>query len=855
MRSFNYHSVKKLYILKIHIIFMSESEKPSQGFSGTEEELHRIAYDALRAKGYDEYDTSEICWHLQHQFCQDDDPEKVKLVYETMMADEVTKNVRKAKERIHGRYVIRELVGFAKKSGNREKTIYASEILASDAVLDCIREHGTNFLGNFVSFANTGRKDVAESLAVLMTKEKVNGIEEAAKCTQYIGRLVGAKAEKAASETLKKYLDTGIFGSVLERMIHHAHENNADDAENQEALELTYEALGKDIFISKAIEVSDDKEFIFLANGSLRACDDWLESYFKGIYEVSRSIKDMAATEKFIESIRRCNVDEKLYKLAESVKDKDAFIAACRMGKKYSDDVAGRFFGALADSSPAMDKETVITASRILENNEISSLFNKLEEKVRNISIHPPIPRLMVETAALFKEEKTTKSVIEITEKIIDRSREDTDAPYSFVCGLTRLSTTGAEPSEKKRFIERLVNLAENLYEKDLTTAMMVCQHAPTIVSIFGGKSLAVFDYLERRRDRDSIIAINRIKNRFSHNLIKSEEAKERMKRVAESLEKVKIQGEIGNKQTERLIKLASNLGYSDLLGLEPEITESLQDSYANTEKTLKNYAEKKGIKDMKPFLKFLPWVIAEDETALKVLQGEKIEKNGISGTYRLERRDDFDLEAIKKEIQTYAENAGVEIRIDGNDIFSLKSAAESLMSAVEKKKELGKEIRDDIKPNLSRILNLTHKSSKNYIVSIDPSDLEGQMEALQNISSCLSPSGCNFHHTQKYLKHPNTFWAVIKEDGKNGKIVGRFTLFRGKQENKDFIARVSNIYSTASIEESSIDESLKQYAKESGAEVITGGKISIPGLGEAYDDLLCMFEIDSKKEAPSIST
>ena len=160
----------------------------------------------------------------------------------------------------------------------------------------------------------------------------------------------------------------------------------------------------------------------------------------------------------------------------------------------------------------------------------------------------------------------------------------------------------------------------------------------------------------------------------------------------------------------------------------------------------------------------------------------------------------------------------------------------------VSKEKNLDQEVSSEIDLNLNRISEFintnTNNSSRKYKLSVNPSDLESQMESLQNITSCLSPYGKNFEFTKAYLANPNTFFAVIKNDKE--KVVGRVTMMMGKdKDGKDKIARVSKVYKIAPLNEKAIDEALIKYAKEMGAEFMENGEMTVEGLERVSDDFV----------------
>ncbi len=499
-------------------------------------------------------------------------------------------------------------------------------------------------------------------------------------------------------------------------------------------------------------------------------------------------------------------------KIIENTQDKEAIIAAAEaIGRYRFHQSAGIIARELSElSSDKNGKDIVLKASRLMGSEEF---YNFLEGHKEYRFVHG----LVRMAGAWTDDDSAVKELFEIARGL----NEDTIADVT--SGIAKLGGI-QDKSKRSTALSKVKHLISDLYERDPTTTILAVENSAKTVEIFGDKSDAVFDYFQRRRDRDSILAIKRIR---------------KSKEVSHALGNLKA-AEFGNKQAERLIKLASYLDASYQLDLNPEVSEDLQASYNNVENTLKEYFKSLGINDLEKGLKFAHWITSKDETALRVLKGEKIEKPRLSRTYKLRGVEKFDLEAIKKEIQSYADMAGLTMQVEGETLAELKEAAERIMSGVSKNKGLDESVVREIKPNLSRILNTTYKGSRGYTLSVNPSDMEAQLEALQNIPSCLSPGGSNFRFTKEYLGNPNTFWAAVREenkDGTPGKVVGRVTIFRGKRDGEDVIARVSDVYSTAPIGKESVDEALREYAKESGAKLTGTGEIEVDNLEKAYDD------------------
>jgi hypothetical protein len=198
-----------------------------------------------------------------------------------------------------------------------------------------------------------------------------------------------------------------------------------------------------------------------------------------------------------------------------------------------------------------------------------------------------------------------------------------------------------------------------------------------------------------------------------------------------------------------------------------------------------------------------------------------------------------LDLEGMKRDIESYAKAIGIElpeVPVEDLHLESLKQMATYVIAELSKRKDISEEILKEIKPNLDRIAASMGKGGS-YTLSINPQDIKSQMEALQNVGSCLSPGGIRFQYTKGYLKNPNTSWATIK--GTQG-IVGRVTMFRGTDESGNpAIARVSRVYARAPIDESEVDKLLRSYANEANVTFVERGKLTVPDLQAFYDDFI----------------
>lgn len=362
---------------------------------------------------------------------------------------------------------------------------------------------------------------------------------------------------------------------------------------------------------------------------------------------------------------------------------------------------------------------------------------------------------------------------------------------------------------------------------RDAETAAMVLYTLPKLHSVFGDKYSVVLSYFEKERKREYLRAIGQIRNDTY---------------VVEAVKGLELT-DSGKRQGERLIRFARDLdAFTELnqkleLGMNVEVTPDLKTSYENVQSALKGALSRLGVSSSDEVYRFMPWIMTRDETALKVLRGEQVQKVGESRSYNLQADVKVDLEGMRRDVETYAKSIGLELPdVHVGDLNTLQEMARYVMSEVTRRKDIPQDVLGEVKPNLARILT-TIDASGSYTLSINPQDLKGQMEALQNVTSCLAPGGSMFKYTQGYLENPYTSWATIR--GKQG-IVGRVTLFYGQDETgHPAIARVSKVYSQVPISETEIDSILNTYATETGARVVKNGKLTVPGLKMAYDDLI----------------
>lgn len=523
-------------------------------------------------------------------------------------------------------------------------------------------------------------------------------------------------------------------------------------------------------------------------------------SAFKKIAEIKKQGSELP------EEIVRC-----LAESADKLKNDEIITDFCKTIGKYNGNVAVTIAANLNCWSNDFfkNKDGIRKGCSILSSDEVVNNLNKQRNGVAT-----SIANNFSEIVFCLGNEN---EILEINRIIGNHDDE-------FAKDLSNTLAHVAHKNKNGKEVVEVANLINKMHEKDTITAKMACKGAPIIFDTFYDKSKDVFRYLEKRNDRNSIFLIENIFNRRD---------------VAKAIKNIKT-SDLGNKRTKKLIKLASYLDLHYELELKPPESEDLQTAFSNAEQSIKNYMEGVGVKDIQKGIEFLPWVKTKDPTALKVLGGEKIEKNGIARTYALKNGSSIDLKEIRAEIQSYANMVGVNISVKDGNLSDLKNYARKIMSEVSKKKDIGANVLNEVKPNLSRILNIIDKGSENLELYINPSDLESQMKALQNVSSCLSPGGCNFKYTKQYLENPNTFWAVIKD---KEKVVGRFTMFtgdyKGKEERPAKIARASRVYSIVPVNEKSVDEALKEYAKEMRLEFIKSGTMHIEGLREVYDDFV----------------
>jgi hypothetical protein len=193
---------------------------------------------------------------------------------------------------------------------------------------------------------------------------------------------------------------------------------------------------------------------------------------------------------------------------------------------------------------------------------------------------------------------------------------------------------------------------AVTIQGRDNATAVLLLEALPKFRA-FGDKYKIALDYIGKKREREDLRKIGAIKHED---------------KVSEALKTIQMT-DSGTRQGERLVKLAISLdailelnealqlGISDM-GIVP----NLRKSYENVQDTLKGIFQKLGLTNLDEVYKFLPWIKTKDETALKVLRGEEVAKIGEARSYSLRASSKFDLEGMRKEIESYAQAIGIEL-------------------------------------------------------------------------------------------------------------------------------------------------------------------------------------------------
>jgi len=578
-------------------------------------------------------------------------------------------------------------------------------------------------------------------------------------------------------------------------------------------------------------------------------------------YSKQEDIKGIIKSDRNSLSIARS-----LSTIANHIDNKEIMIDCARTINMYEDPIAIVVASELRHSSYNKDSNFMRFIIDIMSDDNTYNLYQKYYDKNNTMPANN-----IIKTIGKIGYSSKDKNVVNTFAEILKRY-DDNEAKRiaNGIEGLDIKRTVKTGKHEKTyhlrdtdsyhKIITNILESMSNIYEKDPTTAMIVGENATKIVSTFGERYEDILNYMEKSNERFKIHKIKSIANPYD---------------VGEALKEIKLKT-TGKRQISRLINLAAYLDANHEFGLKPDLSEDLQEAIASARDSLKKYMKKHNIEDIDKGIEFLPWIKKDekgimgilhkylhippkDNIALKVLNGEKIEKTGISKAYPISSRTGDQIRKnIKDEIQSYVKMLNLNITVENEDIDYLKGMAKSIMLEIEKpetKKNLTDEMRGEIIPNLNRILKLREESSKNYMICFNPNDIETQMKALQDIGSCLSPDGCNFKYTEIYLENSDTFFPVIRENNETGPIVGRLTAFFGKSEETDpegvrnildcndddkvpnSISRASNIYSVVPFAEEDIDESFMKYANDSNLEFIENGVISVNNLDEIYDD------------------
>lgn len=386
---------------------------------------------------------------------------------------------------------------------------------------------------------------------------------------------------------------------------------------------------------------------------------------------------------------------------------------------------------------------------------------------------------------------------------------------------------------EDRSRVAAVAGTVNKMYERgDFASVVSLVDSLDKMSRCFGDNTRDILDYAYRTRDRKIF------------DKIKSIEGPDNVRKIFDTLES---SSPLGNKQVRSLVQLAANLDFMlkekikvpSYVSGKPIVPGTLQQMSDSVNNSIGEYIRKKGITDPELATRLIKWLKSDDETAMKVLKGERVEKPGPSASYPI-GVGSLDVESMVRELYSYSGMMGLDIKVPAKpDIVQIKQIAESMVSEARKKNNIRDDVYQEVKPNLSRIISSTSIASGKYVLSIDPSDAVGQLESLHDVESCLSPSpgGVCSNYTKEYIKNPNTFFAVIKND--NGRAIGRVTVFRGRKGNNDVIARTSKIYSKIAFDENDVDDALRKYATDSGAEFITDGTIEVPGIRSAYDDFI----------------
>ncbi|MCX8190629.1 MAG: hypothetical protein N3D78_00325 [Candidatus Aenigmarchaeota archaeon] len=577
--------------------------------------------------------------------------------------------------------------------------------------------------------------------------------------------------------------------------------------------------------------------------------------YFKKGFDIKNGI-DVLKKKEIVEKIEKldfseiwldniigigvCTVDKKLIKelleLGEIYENKNIFgciVSLFRRIKNVNDIIHG--------ISVLKDSETVGKIKELGESNFWPGEdLRKLLSYVVDLSTRTSCKDILIDYINLAerlveKYGKEKEEVMEVLEKFLyfwkDRSKKDYD----------------------NEILKYTIDNLKDYSPRNKNFALKLFDTLPEIYHIFGENLYkTLLGYFLKEEDINSLAKIR--------NIYLDKIGDSNLDKIKETLEKIKIEENIGKKQIKRLVNFAGLLDLCYNFKVEVNVDgKSLQDAYKIVEENLKKFLNNKyGVEDLDLIKEFLPWFKVNSKVGIGVLKGEKFKKfTDLGRSYKIEVGDkDFNYEEILKELKSYNEKLkridGWELEIDENNktLPYVHDVAREMMSLINRKKDWEKDegmkkyVKGEVLPNLSRFQNLT-KKYMSLEVYLNPSDLKTQMKALQEVKSCLSPGGGNFKYTEDYIKSENVFFGVIKS---NGKIVGRFTVVNGYDESdKPALAIISNIHSHVPINEEEIKKAVEMYARENGAYLMERGELKIYGLEKIYDDRVKLLEVGSK--------
>jgi hypothetical protein len=395
-------------------------------------------------------------------------------------------------------------------------------------------------------------------------------------------------------------------------------------------------------------------------------------------------------------------------------------------------------------------------------------------------------------------------------------------------CGFSLLSVESGLLDVLDKFPEKYEYVLNKMgrLTNDPTTLVKLMMRVYELHSVFRDKFEQVLDYLVRTRRRFEIVQLDTIR-----------------KEVGDLLERVQV-GSGGKKRTKKLWRLALLANVALGLGASLDgVSGELEDVYTQLKERIKKYIPEDIPLDR--MIQYSDWIKPERQyrAPLRALAGKPIRKVVREvREYPISAPYEVDVQEIAEEIAKYARLMNVQIE-KPTDIRECLELVSYLMRKLERE-EYSEEVRKEVRPNLSRLSNLTNKVGGEYVVRFDPENLLLQMKALKAVQTCISPGGSYFRYTLRYLGHPCAFYVpVLRKRGEGEEIVGRFTVFVGMEKKgtaePTHIARVSGVYASGLNLEEEIDKVLRSYANELGLEVVEKGYIRVPGISSCgiYDD------------------